>query len=140
MCSSPQNKITRMGYHRLKREQQCGATTRKQWGNVTRILCNSYTRRVWGFHLENEWKLNEKMCGRSHKIIMVMGHQWLKRNNKVQFSLGNNVKALQVLSSNRSVLRIIQRLLGALRFPYQERLLLNKYKDTSICHQMSEGF
>ena len=47
MCSSPQNKITRMGYHRLKREQQCGATTRKQW-EMLQGSCATVTREECG--------------------------------------------------------------------------------------------
>ena len=41
---------------------------------------------------------------------------------------------------NKAILRILQRLSGTPRFPYQKRFLLSKYKDTSIWYQRNEGF
>ena len=43
-------------------------------------------------------------------------------------------------NSNRALPRILQRLLGTPKFPYQKIILLSKYKDTSIWHQRTEGF
>ena len=55
---------------------------------------------------------------------------------KVEFSLRKNAKTLHgsSVSSNKAPLRNLQRLLGSLRFPYQERFL---FKEIQGHHYLS---
>ena len=75
MCGNPHNKIRRMGYHRIKRYQQSGVSTSKQWGKCYKDLVKQLHEKS-GMIPSRKWMENEKkMCGRLHKIIMVMRQQ-----------------------------------------------------------------
>ena len=71
-----------------------------------------------------------------------MDEKWKKNVNgssndlKVEFSLRKNAKTLHgsSVSSNKAPLRNLQRLLGSLRFPYQERFL---FKEIQGHHYLS---
>ena len=67
---------------------------------------------------------------------MVKDRVWDKKT--LEISKTKHVAVSENL--NRAALRILKRMLGTPRSPYQEKFLLSKYKDTSIWHQRSEGF